>query len=465
MRPVLRLASFVAFKERSARICGDDGMRCIEAASEVWLEHQRAAEEAYDRTGECTFTTFVGYEFSLAQEASNLHRNVIFANATVPPTPLSAKEAHTPEELWQWLRRTCTDNESGCDVLTIPHNSNWSNGRMFYPYRLSAHSDAEQRRIARLRHDMEPLAEILQVKGDSECRNGLSGIIGQPDEFCDFEKLRNPREEAEDCGDAFGSDGMRLAGCLSRWSYVRYALIEGLREEETLGVNSMKVGIVAASDNHTSTGGAVDEGRFMGSTGLDRTPITRLRDPVEVPGGVAKADVVRYNPGGIAGIWAEQNTRESLFAAMQRRETFGTSGPRIKPRLFAGWDYDISLCSEPDLLAQAYAGGVPMGGDLSPPPARDSSPGFLVTAEMDNATNATPLQKLQVIKGWIDDDGKMRQQVFDVAGDREPTGTVDIDTCKTSGSGHANLCTVWRDPDFDPSSSAVYYARVIENPS
>jgi hypothetical protein len=252
---------------------------------------------------------------------------------------------------------------------------------------------------------------------------------------------------------------------MSRWSYARYGLIEGLREQALLGVNSMKFGIVAASDNHTGTGGAVDESRFPGSTGLDRTPRDRLSDPVEVPGGVAKADVVRYNPGGIAGVWAEQNTRESLFAAMQRKETFGTSGPRIKPRFFAGWDYDEALCDQPDLLQQAYAGGVPMGADLSSSIGRGAAPSFLVTASMDSVPNATPLQKIQVIKGWIDSDGNMQQSVYDVAGDARPTGTVDTGTCRISGDGHASLCTVWRDPDFDASRSAVYYARIVENPS
>jgi hypothetical protein len=465
MGPILRLASFVAFTERSARICGDDGMNCIRASVDVWRESQRAAEAAYDRTGACSFTSFVGYEFSLAKEASNLHRNVIFGNGTVPPTPLSAKEAHSPEELWQWLEAICTRGDSGCDVLTIPHNSNWSNGRMFFPYSLSDRPDAEKRRLVRLRSEMEPLVEILQVKGDSECRNNLSRVIGAPDELCDFEKLRDPREETEDCGDSFGSGGMRLSGCLSRWSYVRYGLIEGLREQETLGVNSLKLGIIAASDNHTGVGGAVDEGEFPGSTGLDRTPRGRLRDPVEIPGGVAKGDAVRYNPGGIAGVWAEENTRESIFAAMKRRETFGTSGPRIKPRFFGGWDYDAWLCDHPDLLERSYAGGVPMGGDLKPAPTQDASPRFLVTAEMDSASSATPLQKLQVIKGWIDSKGNMQQRVFDVAGDHNPTGSVDIESCQVSGEGHVSLCTVWLDPDFDASQSAVYYARVVENPS
>ena len=168
---------------------------------------------------------------------------------------------------------------------------------MFYPYSLRDEPAAEKQRLARLRSDMEPLVEILQVKGDSECRNGLSRVVGAPDELCDFEKLRDPGESTEDCGDGFGSSGMRLAGCMSRWSYARYGLIEGLREQALLGVNSMKFGIVAASDNHTGTGGAVDESRFPGSTGLDGTPRDRLSDPVEVPGGVARADVVRYTPG------------------------------------------------------------------------------------------------------------------------------------------------------------------------
>ncbi len=271
MQPMARLASFALFKDRSARICGDGGMDCVRSATNIWLQHQQAAEDAYDKSADCAFTSFVGYEYSLAEEGTNLHRNVIFANAAVPPTPLSAKEAKKPEELWRWLRQTCVDSATDCDVLTIAHNSNWSSGRMFYPYSLSKRPKQEQQQLAQLRSSMEPLVEIMQVKGDSECRNGLSRIFGGPDELCNFEKLRLPTEPAEDCNDSYGRDGMKLGGCISRWSFARYGLIEGLREQQVLGINSMKFGFIAGGDNHTGAAGAVVEDQYPGSTGLDRT--------------------------------------------------------------------------------------------------------------------------------------------------------------------------------------------------
>ncbi|MCB1843845.1 MAG: DUF3604 domain-containing protein, partial [Halioglobus sp.] len=353
--------------------------------------------------------------------------------------------------------------------LAIPHNSNWSNGRMFYPYSLTERSPEEQRALASLRSEIEPLAEVMQVKGDSECRNGLSRVLGGADEYCDFEKLRHPDDSEEDCGDDVGSGGMRLSGCHSRYSFTRYALIEGLREEERLGANSFKFGLIAATDNHTASAGAVEEGAYFGSTGMDRGPGDRIREAVEVPGGVAKGDVTRYNPGGLAGIWATQNNREALFAAMRRRETFGTSGPRILPRFFAGWDFPQDVCGANDMLETAYARGVPMGGDLSgserPAEAAAGAPRFIISALRDSATGSTPLQKLQIVKGWMDDDGNMQQRVFDVAGSSEPIASVNPDTCEQSGQGYNSLCTLWHDESFDPEEPAVYYARVIENPS
>ncbi|WP_101756840.1 DUF3604 domain-containing protein [Oceanicoccus sp. KOV_DT_Chl] len=189
-----------------------------------------------------------------------------------------------------------------------------------------------------------------------------------------------------------------------------------------------------------------------------------MRDPISIPG-VAKADATRFNPGGIAGVWAEENSRESLFAALKRKETFGTSGPRILPRFFAGWNYDDNLCNSTTMIEQAYAHGVPMGGDLSAIPDSNAKPTFLVNALMDNKAGATPLQKIQIIKGWTDSDGNMQQRVIDVVGDNLPSSSVDVDSCQRSEGGHSSLCTVWTDKDFDPSQSVMYYARVVENPS
>jgi len=257
---------------------------------------------------------------------------------------------------------------------------------------------------------------------------------------------------------------MSQRGCMSRWSFVRYGLMEGLREERLLGANSFKLGIVAATDNHNGLGGAVSESEWIGSIGVDLEPEGRLREAFEIPT-LAKADATRFNPGGIAGVWAEENTRESLFAAMRRRETFGTSGPRIVPRFFGGWEFSPAMCGSPGLIEQAYAGGVPMGGDLPQAGEPESAPTFLVAAMMDNVEGAARLEKIQIVKGWTDDEGNMHQRVIDVAGDASGTATVDPQTCERSGGGHASLCGVWRDDDFDPEQSAVYYSRVLETPS
>ena len=463
LSPLIRLASQAIFgQSRSVAVCGADGQRCREEARSGWLENQRAAEQWQDHSENCEFTTFHGYEYSLAREASNLHRNVIFANAELPPAVVSARDKRSPEALWEWLQGRCRDSDGECDVITIPHNSNWSSGQMWYPYHLREELSPQQRReYAALRKSMEPLAEIMQVKGDSECRNGLYTVLGARDEFCDFEKLRAPEEPFEDCGELTGSGNMRLVGCLSRFSYVRYALSAGLAEQQQLGVNPFRLGIVAATDNHNATAAANSEASYFGANGPDRNARNRLRGNVDVPGGIARGSPIRYNPGGVAGVWAKENSRAALFEAMRRRETFGTSGPRIVPRFFAGADLDSELCGQQDMVAQAYEDAVPMGGTLA---KHDSSPVFLASATRDPEGGL--LERLQVVKGWIDEQGRTHQAVYDIAGESGAgRASVDPDTCQTSGPGHDQLCTSWRDPDFEAGTSSVYYLRVLENPS
>lgn len=335
LQSLVRLVSFAIFgQDRSALVCGPDGSACREQAVQVWRENQRSTEARHDHSANCEFTTFHAYEYTLAEQASNLHRNVIFKSSTVPQEALSAKDARTPEELWAWLDQTCITGNAQCDALAIPHNSNWSSGRMWYPYSNRALPLSEQQQLAKLRARVEPLAEILQVKGDSECRNGIASVLGAADEFCNFEKLRPAAEEIPDCGEEFGSGGMMLKGCVSRYSFVRYALTAGLSEERKLGVNPFKMGIIAASDTHIGAPAVGREKGHVGSHGNDRDRQNRLLGKVEVPGDIATGSPVRYNPGGIAGIYAHENSRAALFEAMQRRETFGTSGPRITPRFF-----------------------------------------------------------------------------------------------------------------------------------
>lgn len=459
MAPLSRLAAMIINgRHHPSSICGEGADDCLSAAGNLWQQTQRAAEQAYDRSSACSFTSFVGYEYTLAEKAANLHRNIIFANAAVPPLPLSAKEAPEPAMLWQWLQDSCLESGSDCDALAIPHNSNWSSGRMFHPESIS------DNRSAALRERFETLVEVLQVKGDSECRNDLAGVLGSADEFCDFEKLRDPDEIVEDCPDGQQGGGMLLKGCLSRHNYARYGLIEGLAQQQQRGINPLRYGLIAATDTHNATAGAVDEANFMGSAGSDSRAELRLASRIDVPGNVASGSPVRFNPGGLAGVYAETNTREALFAAMQRRETFGTSGPRIQPRFFAGATLDPNICQRPDWLAQAGRQALPMGSVL-PAQSHNRSPQFLAQASRDPSSIGAPLQRLQIIKGWMRDDGQMQQAVYDVAGALDNSASVDTESCERSGSGYAQLCTVWQDPDFDASQGAVYYLRVLENPS
>lgn len=465
-QPMVRLASTAIFgQDRSARVCGDGAADCLREAELAWADNQRVTEAFHDGSGNCAFTTFHAYEYSLAEQASNLHRNVIFRSATVPQAVASAKEARTPPMLWRWLQATCREGSADCDVLAIPHNSNWSSGRMWQPYRYSDLDAVEQRAQAELRAALEPLAEIMQTKGDSECRNGIPSVLGSADELCDFEKLRPATEAIPDCGNGVGSGGMMLQGCVSRFSYLRHVLPEGQADAAELGVNPFKLGIIAATDTHTATPAAAQEANYRGSHGHDRDVSHRLLDAVDVPGDIATGSPVRYNPGGIAGIYAEQNGREALFDAMRRRETFGTSGPRIRPRFFAGWELSESLCSDPDFLASAYRDGVPMGGDLPAATGASGSPVFAVSASRDPRPEGGLLQRIQIIKTWVDEAGGSHQRVFNVAGQADNGAGVDTATCQVHGPGAAQLCATWRDPGFDAGQSAVYYARVLQNPS
>jgi hypothetical protein len=457
------------FPSREEEVCGD-GSICDRATAQGWAEIIAAAEEWNDTTAACERTAFIAYEYSSHRLGSNLHRNVIFRNRIVPKAPASYMDLQREWELWELLKQTCIDSGTGCDVLAIPHNSNISNGRMFgvdYP---GASGLEEQAARARLRIALEPVVEIMQHKGDSECRRGLSDVLGTDDGLCDFEKFENmafarfgDSEPPGDCYDGPLADWVPHLGpsCLSRRSYVRTALVEGLAEEARIGVNPFKLGIMASTDTHNALAGGVEERSWPGHLGIADGPLERrLAEEPGVMGNVANG------PGGLIGVWAEENSREAIFQAIRRKEVFGTSGPRIQPRFYGGYGLAADLCESPDLLARADASGVPMGADLPPSPEA-GAPSFAVWAARDPGTPAAPgglLQRVQVIKGWVDDEGGMHQQVVDVAGG-ENGARVDPATCRPEGPGESFLCGVWQDPEFDASKRAVYYARVVENPS
>tara|TARA_R110002049_G_scaffold25549_9_gene89576 strand:- start:12629 stop:14629 length:2001 start_codon:yes stop_codon:yes gene_type:complete len=470
--PQLLAKIMLPFSSRDSEVCGADGVRCAERAEDVWGDIIAAAQQWQDTSSNCERTTFIAYEYSSFRMGSNLHRNVIFRNSAVLARPVSYIDRQREWELWQILRDQCWNSSTGCDALAIPHNSNISNGRMFAVDYPGAYGVDEQAARARLRQQMEPLVEIMQHKGDSECRNGLPGVLGSVDELCNFEKFenqvfRNASGLYEEPGECYGgplADWVPHLGpnCLEPRSYVRYALIEGLREERRIGVNPFKMGLMASTDTHNALAGGVAESGFPGHLGVgDATVVQRVQFKSDIPGNASN------NPGGLIGVWAEENSRDAIFNAMRRREVFGTSGPRISPRLFAGWNLASDLCERPDMLELAYAEGVPMGSDLPPAPSA-AAPRFLVLAAADPRTPALPgvgLQRLQMIKGWSGDDGKYHQAVFDVAGSADNGATVDPLSCEPRGEGAAQLCSVWQDPDFDPSVGAVYYLRAVENPT
>jgi hypothetical protein len=462
------------FPSRDVEICGEDMSRCLEATRTGWTEIREAAAAWNDTSPACERTTFVAWEYSSHRLGSNLHRNVVFRNDRVPSRPISYMDVQREWELWSLLESACNDSDTGCEAIAIPHNSNISNGRMFAVDYPGASSIEEQADRARLRMTIEPIVEVMQHKGDSECRRGLVDVMGSDDPLCDFEKFEDAAflnvtgdEEGEDVGTCYDgplADWVPHLGpdCLSRRSYVRYALAEGLAEEARIGVNPFKFGLMASTDTHNALAGGVQERTWPGHLGVaDGSPERRLRWRE----GGTMGDSAN-NPGGLIGVWAEENARDAIFDAMQRKEVFGTSGPRIEPRLFAGWELPADLCERPDPLGIALATGVPMGADL-PPREGEAAPAFAVWARRDAGTAEDPgglLQRIQIVKGWVDDEGQVHEAVVDVAGGPNDAD-VDPATCAPRGPGHDALCGVWRDPDFDASRRAVYYARVVENPS
>lgn len=450
---------------RIETLCGEDGSLCPQAATEPWRRILEAAEAAYDRSEQCAFTSFVGYEYTGTPGTSNYHRNVIFRNAKVPDLPVSYFEAPIDSQLWAALDAACLEQE-GCDYLTIPHNTNLSNGRMA-PYGGVPQTAEARQGYASTRLKREPIIEIFQHKGASECINGLSTVLGAPDELCNVEAVRQlGRMETyidldaatgalthstdaimtEECGDGVGEQGMLGAGCVDETDFVRSALLVGLKEEREVGLNPVKLGIVAATDTHAATPGAVVEEDYRGHVTGEASPRERLQPGVLTAGREG-------NPGGLAGVWAVENSRDAIFEAMQRREVFGTSGPRIAPRFFAGWSFAENLCGVESLVEEGYAGGVPMGGDLSAVPSADAKPAFVALAARDAAASAAPLQQLQLVKGWIDGDGRMRTEVRTIAGSAE------------AETGFDSLCVVVRDEAFQADQSAYYYLRVVQMPT
>lgn len=451
-------------------ICGEEDEGCREASASVWKRLQEDAERAYDRGADCSFSSFIGYEWTATVgRGRNLHHNVIFRNDRVPDRVMSWIETPSQWQLWDYLEQDCAAAIDGCDAIAIPHNSNLSDGLIFETARLETRDippEPVTREEAARRAYWNPLIEIMQHKGASECDSRIAVWAG--DEFCGFELLpyntfgtKNTGEDGEGflwlLKQLFGGEEFREVKPPGERSYVRYALKKGLAEQAELGANSFKFGFIGSTDTHIAAPGLVMEKGHPGHGGAG------IGSGDGAPAGLP--DELEFNPGGLAVLYAEENSRDALFAAMRRREAYATSGTRPVLRFFGGWDYPADLCDSPDLVATGYAAGVPMGGDL-PAPTTGDSPRFVIAAQADAGTRdypGTPLQRVQLIKGWYEE-GQLREQVLDVAGGDNGAG-VDVASCRQHGAGHTRLCAVWEDESFDPRVPAFYYARVLENPA
>ena len=428
----------------------------------VWADTVAAAERHNDPG---TFTTFAGYEFTAmriidaeAGAAANIHRNVIFKNEA-PEQLFTTLDSINPEDLWDWMD---DQRSAGRDALAIPHNSNASNGEMFALETYQGEPltpDYARQRIAN-----EPLVEITQLKGTSDTHP----MFSPNDEWSDFEQYTV----------FIGSD---VASTVNAGDFVRPSLAQGLSIEDETGENPFAFGLIGSSDTHIAAA-SLDEETHWGKFVTDGVAQGRgsippdgqtdwSSDAEDAPQPVRARE---FSASGLAGVWATSNTRDALFDAMRRKETFGTTGPRMKVRFFAGMYYTEDLIDAPDLLDQAYARGAPMGGSITQN-SGGNSPGFIAWATRDALS--APLDRLQIIKVWADKDGNAQDVVHDVAcasGDPNPEtqrcpdlpATLDLATCqydRTNGS--ADLKAYWQDPDFDTEMDAAYYVRVLEVPT
>lgn len=426
----------------------------------AWQETIKAAEEANDPG---RFTAFIGYEWTSTTAGNNLHRNVIFrdnadkASQVEPFTTFPPMGSDNPRELWKWM--ATYEDKTGGNVLAIAHNGNLSNGRMF-PIIESFTGRPVDRAYAETRAKWERLYEVTQMKGDGETHPFLS----PNDEFANFERW--------DKGNLDMSEAKKPE--MLEFEYARSALKNGLKIEKELGVNPYKFGLIGSTDSHTGLATAEEE-NFFGKTSNSEPSPTRWEHPFAKN----KAGVImgwEMASSGYAAVWATENTREAIFDAMERRETYATTGSRLIVRFFGGWDFEAKDANNRLPAQVGYTKGVPMGGDLTDAPA--GKPLTFLVAALKDLIGAN-LDRIQIIKGWLDAKGELHEKVYDVvwgdADKRKPDAngklpavgnTVDVTNATwTNTIGDPELITVWKDPDFDPSLKSFYYARVIEIPT
>ncbi|WP_136799736.1 MULTISPECIES: DUF3604 domain-containing protein [Desulfosediminicola] len=427
--------------------------------NKLWDKIISTADDFYEPG---RFTTLIGFEWTSVPKGYNLHRNVILrddsrrAGMVIPLTTQPPLGTQDPLDLYKWLETY--ENKTGGQAFALAHNGNLSNGWMFPLVETYAGGKVDENYLT-LRAKWEPLYEVTQIKGDGEAHPFLS----PDDEFADYETLDKGNLDLTD---------LKKDDMLQR-EYAREALKNGLLLEQQLGINPYKFGMVGATDSHTSLSTAEEENFFGKSTSAEPSK-TRVAHPF-VKSELGAIEGYELSASGYQAVWASENTREAIFDAMERKETYATTGPRIIVRFFGGWEF-----VEDDIRNRApafigYQKGVPMGGDLTTAP-EDKVPSFMVVALRDPI--GANLDRVQIIKGWLDEQGKTHERIYDVAvsDDRsidangrclEAIGnTVDIDKATWSNSiGESELTAVWTDPEFDPTQKAFYYARILEIPT
>jgi hypothetical protein len=407
-----------------------------------WRVLVDAAAEHYEPG---RFTTLVGFEWTGVQEGGNMHRNVLFRDTIVPDVPLSSIDTTDEEELWAWM---AAQDAAGSTLLAIPHNSNGSKGKMFETVDNAGNPLTAE--YARNRAEWEPLIEMMQIKGNSE----VVASLWPEDEFADFENavsLQNFSDRA-----------------YRRENFVRYAVIKGLDYADRLGANPYQLGFIGGTDNHNGAPSDVVEDNYIGSHGPTDGSLEERRQG-EIDGWLLSSE---SNPGSLAGVWATRNTRGAIWDAMKARETFVTSGTRIKPRFFCGMGLASEAPGTGALAEAGYADGVPMGGTMT---SGEGAPTCWVHALKD--PDGANLDRIQIIKGWVDAQGEPQERIIDVvwSGDRirgadgslpAVGNTVHLETAEyTNDIGSPELTGAWTDDDFDPDQHAVYYVRVLEIPT
>lgn len=426
----------------------------------AWDETIKAAEEFNDPG---TFTAFIGYEWTSNTGGNNLHRNVIFrdnadkASQVEPFTTMAPQGGDNPRDLWKWMGNY--EAKTGGKVLAIAHNGNLSNGRMF-PRIESFSGKPVDKEYVEQRARWEPLYEVTQIKGDGETHSYLS----PNDEFANFERLDLSNLDIS----VLKTDDML------EFEYARSALKLGLQLEQELGTNPYKFGMIGSTDAHTGLATAEENNFYGKASNMEPSPERLTKTFFKSFVNDRSLKNWQLSASGYAAVWAADNTREALWDAMQRKETYGTTGPRMNVRFFGGWDFVSADAQPQQLAANGYAKGVSMGGELNQAP-KGKAPTFLVAAMKDPI--GANLDRYQIVKGWMDAEGKTHEKVYDVAwsGDRKPDAkgkvpavgnTVNVaEATWTNTIGASELVAAWKDPNFDPAQQAFYYGRVIEIPT